>query len=91
VVEPPAPSTSTSVRFRLWASSSNAGGRCFAGAALRLRPGGGGALASEVAVAFLALLELRKLDEVAIAQAESFSPVRFRAPTKGVSDGPHSA
>ncbi len=30
----------------------------------------------EVAVAFLALLELRKLDEVAIAQAESFAPIR---------------
>jgi len=31
----------------------------------------------EVAVAFLALLELRKQDEIAIAQAGSFAPIRI--------------
>ena len=31
----------------------------------------------EVAVAFLALLELRKQDEIAIAQASPFAPIRI--------------
>ena len=31
----------------------------------------------EVAVAFLALLELRKQDEIAIAQAAPFAPIRI--------------
>jgi chromatin segregation and condensation protein Rec8/ScpA/Scc1 (kleisin family) len=31
----------------------------------------------EIAVAFLALLELRKQDEIAIAQAAPFAPIRI--------------
>jgi segregation and condensation protein A len=34
----------------------------------------------EVAVAFLALLELRKQDEIAISQAEPFAPIRISRP-----------
>ena len=59
-------------------SSSIAGGRCCAAA-----PGStstlevAGLSRVEVAVAFLALLELRKQDEIAIAQAAPFAPIRI--------------
>ena len=44
---------------------------------LRLRPEVAGLSRVEVAVAFLALLELRKQDEIAIAQAAPFAPIRI--------------
>ena len=45
--------------------------------AARLRPGGRGLARVEIAVAFLALLELAKQRELAISQAAPFAPIRI--------------
>ncbi len=45
--------------------------------ALRLRPGGRGALACRAGVAFLALLDLRRGGEITIDQAAPFAPIRI--------------
>ena len=71
-------------------SSSSAGARCCAAARrFDFDQEVAGLSRVEVAVAFLALLELRKQDEIALAQAAPFAPIRISraADAKGVSRG----
>ena len=76
------------VRPRTWRfasrrsrSSSSAGARCCAAASrLDFDQEVAGLSRVEVAVAFLALLELRKQGEIAIAQAAPFAPIRISRP-----------
>ena len=79
------PSSRPSRRSRTWRcasrrsrSSSTAGARCCAAAPASTSTRRWTGLSRvEVAVAFLALLELRKQNEIAIAQAGPFAPIRI--------------